>query len=176
MPFTQQPVTRIILITAAGMAVALYTPRVMSEATGDWVSDAEQALQEAGYRRGGARRAVLELLDRQTCALSALEIEDLLRSNKRGVSRASIYRILEQLDGLGAVQRVDIGQGLVRYEAVGQDRTHHHHLVCDGCGAVQPFSDPDLERAIKRASDRLPTVVADHEVVLHGACAECAPA
>lgn len=145
----------------------------MNDATRDWVSDAEQALHDAGYRRGGARRAVLELLDRQACALSALEIEDLLRSRERRVSRASIYRILEELDGLGAVQRVDIGQGLVRYEAVGEDRTHHHHLVCDRCGTLQPFSDPELERTIQRVSRRLPATVSDHEVVLHGACADC---
>jgi Fur family ferric uptake transcriptional regulator len=146
----------------------------MSDLTHDWVSDAEQALAEAGYRRGGARRAVLELLDQQACALSALEIEDLLRTRERRVSRASIYRILEELEPLGAVQRVDTGQGLVRYEAVGHDRAHHHHLVCDQCGTLQPFSDPELERTIRRVSQRLPVVVSDHEVVLHGACTDCA--
>ena len=151
---------------------ALDSPE-MSGLTHDWVSDAEQALAEAGYRRGGARRAVLELLAAQSCALSALEIEDLLRGRERRVSRASIYRILEELEGLGAVQRVDIGQGLIRYEAVGRDRTHHHHLVCDQCGALQPFSDPELERTIKRVSRRLPATVSDHEVVLHGACTAC---
>jgi Fe2+ or Zn2+ uptake regulation protein len=72
------------------------------------------------------------------------------------------------------VQRVDTGQGLVRYEAVGHDRAHHHHLVCDQCGTLQPFSDPELERTIRRVSQRLPVVVSDHEVVLHGACTDCA--
>ena len=140
----------------------------------DWVAGAEQALADAGYHRGGARRAVLELLDEQTCALSALEIEEILRSGERRVSRASIYRILEELESLGAVQRVDIGEGLVRYEAARGD-THHHHLVCDHCGALQPFSDPELERTITRLSQRVPLAVSDHEVVLHGACADCEP-
>ena len=147
----------------------------MSRARDDWVSRAEQALADAGYRRGGARRAVLDLLDEQTCALSALEIEDILRHGKRRVSRASIYRILEELDRLGAVQRVDIGQGLVRYEPARGDKDHHHHLVCDRCGTLQPFSDAELERTIKRLSQRVPLAVSDHEVVLHGACADCEP-
>ncbi len=141
----------------------------------DWVTDAEQSLSHAGYRRGAARRAVLDLLDEQTCALSALEIEDILRTRERRVSRASIYRILEGLERLGAVQRVDIGQGLVRYEAVRGDTAHHHHLVCDQCGTLQPFSDPELERTITRLSQRVPITVSDHEVVLHGACADCEP-
>ena len=146
----------------------------MAHVQHDWVSGAEQALADAGYRRGGARRAVLDLLDEQTCALSALEIEDILRARERRVSRASIYRILEELEALAAVQRVDIGQGLVRYEPARDDK-HHHHLVCDRCGALQPFSDSELERTIKRLSQRVPLVVSDHEVVLRGACADCEP-
>jgi Fur family ferric uptake transcriptional regulator len=147
----------------------------MADVRHDWVANAEQALSEAGYRRGGARRAVLNLLNEQTCALSALEIEDILRTRERRASRASIYRVLEELDRLGAVQRVDIGQGLVRYEAIRGDTHHHHHLVCDHCGALLPFSDPELERTIKRLSQRVPLTVSDHEVVLHGACTECGP-
>lgn len=147
----------------------------MTDARQDWVEDAQRALAQAGYRRGGARCAVLDLLDQQTCALSALEIEDILRTRERRVSRASVYRILEELESVGAVQRVDIGHNLVRYEPVRGDRAHHHHLVCDRCGTLQPFSDPDLERAIARLSRRVPLAVSDHEVVLHGACADCEP-
>lgn len=145
----------------------------MSHTQQDWVTGAEQALADAGYRRGGARRAVLGLLDEQRCALSALEIEDILRTRERRVSRASIYRILEELEGVGTVQRVDIGQGLVRYEAARGGKDHHHHLVCKRCGTLRPFSDPELERLIERLSDRVPLDVSDHEVVLHGACPDC---
>ncbi len=147
----------------------------MTDPTQDWVQSAKQALSGAGYRRGGARHAVLELLDEQTCALSALEIEDILRTRERRVSRASIYRILEELEGLGAVQRLEIGQGLVRYEALRGNAGHHHHLVCDHCGALLPFSDPELERTLRRLSQRVPMTVSDHEVVLHGACSDCGP-
>ncbi|MGI8800999.1 MAG: Fur family transcriptional regulator [Solirubrobacteraceae bacterium] len=139
----------------------------------DWAETAEQALADAGYRRGGARRAMLELLDEQACALSAVEIEEVLRTRRRAVSRASIYRILEELDRLGVIQRVEVGQTMVRYEPVRPGHGHHHHLVCDHCGALRPFNDAELERAIKRLSDRVPLTVSDHEVVLHGACADC---
>jgi Fur family ferric uptake transcriptional regulator len=141
----------------------------------EWVSDAEAKLVTAGRKRGGARRAVLELLGGETCALSALEIEDALRgSHGRPVSRASVYRILDELEQLNLVQRVEIGQAMVRYERVrGQDE-HHHHLVCDECGVVIPFSDPALEQAITNLSERVPLVVSEHEIVLHGSCQDCA--
>jgi Fur family ferric uptake transcriptional regulator len=143
---------------------------------GDWADRAEATLTAAGHKRGGARRALLELLDSQTCALTALEIEDALRAGggSRNVSRASVYRILEQLERLRLVQRVDTGQAMVRYERVHEHEGHHHHLVCDECGLVMPFSDDGLERAIDRLSKNVPLTVSEHEIVLHGFCRDCA--
>jgi Fur family transcriptional regulator, ferric uptake regulator len=139
-----------------------------------WIERSEAALSGAGHRRGGARRALLELLDAQDCALTAVEIEDALRTRERRVSRASVYRILEQLEGLGLVQRVETGQAMVRYERAGGHGEHHHHLVCDACGAVMPFSDERLERAISSLSSRVPLTVSEHEIVLRGECEDCA--
>jgi Fur family ferric uptake transcriptional regulator len=141
-----------------------------------WGEHAADALSAAGYRRGGARRAILELLDDQSCALSAIEIEDALLARKREVSRASVYRVMDELEEIGLVQRVEIGQGMVRYEPVREGPGHHHHLVCDHCGRLQPFTDDGLERAIRRLSDRLPLRVSEHEIVIHGACETCAAA
>ncbi len=145
-------------------------------ATGDaqrWTDTALERLADAGYRRGGARREVLLLLGEQRCALSAVEIEQAIAQGNRRVSRASVYRILEELEELQIVQRVDIGRGLTRYEPIRRGRGHHHHLVCDQCGRLEPFTDDGIERAIKRASERVPLSVSEHEVMLHGACEAC---
>jgi Fur family transcriptional regulator, ferric uptake regulator len=144
-------------------------------ATDSWVEQAEATLAAAGRKRGGARRALLELLAAQACALTALEIEDALRARSpRPVSRASVYRILDELEALALVQRVETGQAMVRYERVCEHEQHHHHLVCDECGLVMPFSDAGLERAIDSLSARVPLAVSEHEIVLHGACRDCA--
>ena len=90
------------------------------------------------------------------------------------MSRASVYRILDELERLGLVQRVETGQTMVRYERVCEQSEHHHHLVCDECGVVMPFSDAGLERAIETLSERVPLAVSEHEIVLHGACRDCA--
>jgi Fur family ferric uptake transcriptional regulator len=150
-------------------------PSQSADAAGEWMQRAELALSRAGRKRGGARRALLELLARQECALTAPEIEDVLRvRSARPVSRASVYRILDELEALALVQRVETGQAMVRYERVCEHAEHHHHLVCDECGVVMPFSDPDLERAISSLSERVPLAVSEHEIVLHGACRDCA--
>ena len=136
----------------------------------EWVEHAMSELGRAGHRRGGARTAVVELLDRQSCARSALEIDDELRAEGRRVGRASVYRALEQLAALGLVSKVEVGHGTARYEPIRPGGHHHHHLVCDDCGNVLPFEDPELERSIDRLSRRLDFRVAEHEVVLHGSC------
>jgi Fur family ferric uptake transcriptional regulator len=141
-----------------------------------WGQRAAQALSDAGYRRGGARRAILELLDEQSCALSAAEIQAALSRRNRDVSRSSVYRVMEELEEIGLLQRVELRQGMVRYEAVRGEPGHHHHLVCDDCGRLQPFTDDGLERAIRRLSGRVPLRVSEHEIVIHGSCDTCAAA
>jgi Fur family ferric uptake transcriptional regulator len=138
-----------------------------------WREHTLATLSEQGFRRGGARNAVVELLAAQDCALTAQQIDDRLRSDGRAVGRASVYRILEMLTELKLVQRIDVGQGVARYEPLQPSGDHHHHLVCDRCGAVTPFEDPALEQAIERVSRRVSFAVADHDVVLHGTCRDC---
>ena len=88
------------------------------------------------------------------------------------MARASIYRILEELEALKLVTRVEVGQGLARFEAA-RPEGHHHHMVCDACGDVIPFEDADLEKAIQRLARRVTFTVSEHDVVLHGSCAGC---
>ena len=135
----------------------------------DWVQTAFSSLREAGYRTGGARSQVVELLGCEDCALTALEIDRRLRA----VGRASVYRTLEQLEGLRLVQRVDLGGEAAGYERVSPGGHHHHHIVCESCGTVVPFEDPGLERAIKRVSLEASFEVAEHDVTLRGICARC---
>jgi Fur family transcriptional regulator, ferric uptake regulator len=146
------------------------------QAGSDWATHARDVLQQAGHHKGAARNEMIELLARQDCALSALEIEDALRRSERGeraVGRASVYRVLELLQEHGLVNRLDVGDGIARYELVDPAGAHHHHLLCEECGQLVPFHDRDLERSIERLSRRLGFRTDDHEVVLRGNCARC---
>ena len=138
-----------------------------------WREHTEASLREAGFRAGGARAAVLDLLAGQDCCASAQELHELLRARSRSVGIASVYRVLDELAELRLVQRVDVGDGIARFEPALPDGDHHHHVVCDDCGKVEPFSDLSLETAIVRASKRLGYSVDAHEVVLRGECGDC---
>jgi len=146
----------------------------MGDSARDWAETALASLQGGGRRTGGARRAVVELLSRQRCCLTAQEIHDRLRAEGHRVGLASVYRALDRLSSDGFLQKIELGAGVTRYEPVRAGGEHHHHLVCDACGKVEAFADDRLERALHRVEHATGYRVAGHDVVLRGACSDCA--
>jgi Fur family ferric uptake transcriptional regulator len=132
-----------------------------------------EAALGAGRQPGRARRAVVELLGRQSCCLTALEIFERLRAAGSGVGLASVYRTLDQLSRDGFLQKIELGDGTTRYEPMERGGHHHHHVVCETCGKVEPFEDDRLEQALRRVERQTGYAVAGHEVVLRGSCTDC---
>jgi Fur family ferric uptake transcriptional regulator len=139
----------------------------------DWPRQAQQRLHDAGYRAGAARARLIEHLATQSCCQSAQEIHAELAARKHRIGLASVYRALDTLVEFGLVQRVDIGDGIARYEPTRGEREHHHHLVCGECGKVEPFVDSRLEQAIDAVEEQSGYAIVGHEVVLRGACSDC---
>lgn len=133
-----------------------------------WAERASRRFNEAGFRTGAARRQVIELLDGESCALTALEIDRRLAK----VGRATVYRTLEQLEELELVHRVDVGAETVAFERA-DPSGHHHHMVCVRCGRLVPFSDLELEQAIHRLAEQADFEVTAHDVLLRGICPRC---
>ena len=134
----------------------------------DWAAYAARQIQSAGLRRSSARQTVIDMLGEQSCALTALQIDDRLPK----VGRATVYRAIEQLEELGLIHRVDLGGNAFGYEKVDPTGEHHHHIVCDQCGKVEPFADEGLEKAIhevRRSGFR----ISSHEITLKGTCKNC---
>ena len=138
-----------------------------------WTESALAQLRDVRGRSGGARRVVVDFLGRQDCCLSAQEIHDRLRVAGVRVGIASVYRALDGLAELGLVLKVDLGDGVSRFEPADPRGDHHHHLVCDDCGKVEPFADQALEAAIVSVAGGRGYDVAAHDVVLRGACGDC---
>jgi Fur family transcriptional regulator, ferric uptake regulator len=138
-----------------------------------WTERALAELRAAGYRRGLARRRVIEYLDGQECCVGAQEIHRALRDQGERVGLASVYRVLDVLAEKRLVQRLDLGDGVARFEPVREAEEHHHHIVCDDCGKIEVFADERLERVIRDVEASSGYEVAGHDVVLRGACSSC---
>ena len=102
-----------------------------------WTETTLATLRSAGYRSGGARRTVVELLGRQDCCLTAQEIFDRLRADGRAVGIASVYRVLDLLGEKGLVQRIDVGAG--------GSRTRFIKGLMKAIRWVERFSRPRLQ-------------------------------
>jgi Fur family transcriptional regulator, ferric uptake regulator len=139
----------------------------------DWIGHAEITLERGGYRLSAPRSAVVATLADLGCSVTAKEIADRLHERGEEIGVASIYRTLELLDRLHLTRRVDMAEGVARYEPIDPSGDHHHHLVCESCGEVSAFEDPELERAIEGLAGRVNYSVAAHDVTLRGECPSC---
>ena len=98
---------------------------------------------------------------------------DGLRAEGRRVGIASVYRALDQLAELELVHRIDLGEGLTRFEPAQPGGEHHHHLVLRKLRQGGHVRRPSLERAISAVAGSHGYALGHHDVVLRGACEDC---
>ena len=129
-------------------------------------------LQQAGRRDTGPRRTVVEALASRRGAFTVQDVVDELAS--RGIGRATVFRAFNTLQELGYVTRLHVGGECDRYTMC--DGSHHHHLVCIGCGDVFPIEECPIDAAAAAAADRIGFTVEGHHVDVYGRCANCGAA
>ena len=139
----------------------------------EWSTHALARLADAGHRSSAPRAEIIEALAGLGCSVSVRDISDELGRRGSSAGPASVYRTLELLERMKLVQRVDVGEGLARYEPALPSGDHHHHVVCDRCGEVSAFEDEGLEAAIRGLSRRLDFAIEAHDVTLRGECPRC---
>jgi Fur family ferric uptake transcriptional regulator len=130
-------------------------------------------LDAAGYRLTEPRRALAGLIgDRQGHFTADELVQDARRRGLR-VARATVFRFLELMVGLGAVERLDLPSGEHAYVACAPDR-HHHHIVCGRCGRTAEIPDLGLADIVHEAARRSGYEVTSHRLELFGTCPSCA--
>ncbi len=129
-------------------------------------------LGEDGRRRTGARARVVAAALRRDQPFTAQElVRELAR---HGVGRATVFRTLDLLVSQGALSRIhgiDRGARCVRYTACAP--SHHHHLVCRGCGRVEEIRASGLEDRIAALARSRGFEPLGHGLEVQGLCAEC---
>ena len=87
------------------------------------------------------------------------------------ISRATIYRNLNQLSEAGEIRRFKNPCGADHFEAV---LTPHYHFVCKNCGEIKNIQlDIDPVQLMASCSDKAGCKVADHIIVFEGYCEKC---
>ncbi|KPJ52460.1 MAG: Fur family transcriptional regulator [Dehalococcoidia bacterium DG_18] len=93
-----------------------------------------EAFRELGYRLTPQRQLILTALQQSDDHISAEDIHARVCIKYPQVNISTVYRTLELLKGLGLVTETDLGSGRFRYHPA--EKGHHHHLICEQCGAT----------------------------------------
>ena len=129
------------------------------------------ALDRAGLRVTEPRRALATLIAEQDGHFTAADLVEAAQTQRLGIGRATVFRTLEVLEDLGAVERLDLPSGEHAY--VGCEPAHHHHLVCSRCGRTDEIEDAGLRTVVTDVALRTGYRVDDHRLELFGLCPAC---
>ncbi|MFV1990784.1 MAG: Fur family transcriptional regulator [Acidimicrobiales bacterium] len=129
----------------------------------------ESRLRDVGLRVTRQRLLVLAALEQAGGHRSAEAVGVLLENDGAGLSRGTVYKVLDDLVATGIVMLADRGPGTALYEIADE---WHHHFVCRSCGDVidipcEVGSKPCLDVSILGAE------VDEAQVIFRGRCPTC---
>lgn len=120
----------------------------------------------------GPRAAILEILRQHPHPFTNKEI--LAGLPKGQCDLATIYRSMHLLEKMGMVKRFDFGDGVARFELMGEgDDGHHHHLVCTQCAEVVEIDDCFTAEVEQRIAAANGFKAVTHKLEFFGICPEC---
>jgi Fur family transcriptional regulator, ferric uptake regulator len=133
----------------------------------------QEYLKQKDLKLTGQRTAIVRKVFSTHRHFTAEELQDLLKSEKGRISKATVYRTLALLTECDLIVEHDFGQGQKYYEQI-LGRVQHDHLICVSCGKIDEFTfDPiaEVQDRIARAKGFRPI---SHALHIFGMCEKCA--
>ncbi|MDU0353918.1 ferric iron uptake transcriptional regulator [Paraglaciecola aquimarina] len=128
-------------------------------------------LKKAGLKVTHPRMLILEILqDPANQHVSAEDIYKVLIETGEDIGLATVYRVLNQFDEAGVVERHHFEGGKSLFEL--SNKKHHDHLVCLNCGKVVEFEDSIIEQRQKDIAQSSNMKLTNHSLYLYGECKE----
>jgi Fur family ferric uptake transcriptional regulator len=131
----------------------------------------ETAFETAGHRLTRPRRALAELIEARDGAFSAADLVADARGRRLGIGRATIFRAIELLEEVGALERIDLPTGEHAYVPCGP--AHHHHVVCRRCSRSVEIGDLGLGALARDIARKTGYRIDVHRLELFGLCPDC---
>ncbi|WP_236685586.1 Fur family transcriptional regulator [Geobacter pickeringii] len=130
----------------------------------------EERCRESGLAITVQRRVIIEALSERSDHPSADQLYEAVRGRLRGISRTTVYRVLETLVGIGVVQKISNPEAKARFDA---DTVRHHHLYCSRCQKIQDLSDPALDTIVLPTAGLGGFAITDFSINFSGLCPAC---
>jgi Fur family transcriptional regulator, ferric uptake regulator len=130
------------------------------------------ALDNAGYRLTEPRRALADLIaERDGSTFTAADLVAAVRARRLGIGRATVFRAIDLMVSVGAVERLDLPNGEHAYVACVP--AHHHHVICARCARTIEIGDLGLGAVAREVARRTGYRIDEHRLELFGLCPTC---
>ena len=116
------------------------------------------------------RRVVMSAILHNANHPTAEELFEHARGVLPGISRTTVYRILDAFIGLGLVARVPHPRGACRFD--GQVEPHHH-AICTECERVFDVEEPPCASLAQSKSLPKGFQLSSCSILFLGSCADC---
>ena len=125
-----------------------------------------------GARNTRQRAAVVDILQDIDRFASAQSIHRELTDRGQKVGLTTVYRTLQTLTEVGAVDALNSETGETLYRHCITDR-HHHHLVCTNCGRSEEIDGGPVEEWAKETAEKYGFQLSGHDAEVFGICQTC---
>lgn len=133
---------------------------------------AARPVPKLGPRMTRQRAAVVEALRATDKFASAKMIHDKLSEDGASVGLTTVYRTLQSLAEVGAVDVLHSPDGETLYRDCLSGH-HHHHLVCSECGRSEEIEGGPVEKWAEIVAARYGYELIGHEAEIYGVCHAC---
>jgi len=116
------------------------------------------------------RQAILDMINRFDKHWDADEVAYALKEEGISIGIATVYRGLAALAEQGLVESIQLADKK-RYERA--DKAHHDHLVCNDCGSIEEFCNPEIETLQDKVAEERGFKIQGHQLLLFGLCKVC---
>lgn len=125
----------------------------------------ESALRRAGVRVTRQRAALLRVLASADDHPDATALLERAKAAGAGVSLATVYRTLSELESQGLILKVSFEGEPARYEPA--DQRHHDHMIDVDSGEVMEFFDERIERLQAEIAAEMGYEITRHRLELY---------
>lgn len=129
----------------------------------------EAYMSENGLRSTDQRRLIIDTVFESPSHLTVDQLLEVVRRVDPKVGYATVYRTMKMLADSGVVEESRFGDGFTRYE-LSDDNSHHDHIICLDCGAIQEFEEPLIEELQIRVAKRFNFQIESHKHELYARC------
>ena len=136
-----------------------------------WIRETLASFRSLGGRSTRQRRRILEAIDAAPAGVSAEELVSEVGAAAGQPARSTVYRTLDTLREIGAVEVVHPSPEHHRY--IARRTPHQHHIVCEDCGYLAVLDGcafDEMMAAVQRATG---FAVTRHTLEIFGACEVC---